>query len=164
MLITMRRIIINCILISLLSTGGNGLFAQGDIEETTPVEIKGLKWGKITVNGIHYDKDVVIDNGEVRTRKKGPSREFKRNGTGHTPLTSFEKIPWDCDILIIGKGMRGSMPILDEFKKEAKKRNVKLHIFETPEAVEFFKENYGPRSECDISFDLLNLDLNFSKY
>ncbi|MBN4070932.1 hypothetical protein JYT72_00350 [Crocinitomix catalasitica] len=140
----MYKFILNCILISLLFSLNFSVFAQEDVEAPA-VEIKGLKWGKITVNEVNYEKDVVIDKGVVRLRKKGPSKPFKRNGTGHTPLTHHEDIPWDCDILIIGKGMTSSLPITDEFKKEAKKRKVKLHIFETPEAVKYFKKNYGPR-------------------
>jgi hypothetical protein len=69
-------------------------------EELEPLKFTNVEFGSITINGETYDKDVVIDKGEIRQRKKGPSKEA-RGDYGHTPLTHFEKIPWDCDTLVI---------------------------------------------------------------
>ena len=51
--------------------------------------------------GSTYEQDVVIDRGEIRKRKKAPSRRF-REEFGHTPLSIEEKIPWKCHRLVIG--------------------------------------------------------------
>ena len=39
-----------------------------------------------------YEHDVIIEGGEIRKRKKKPSKRF-RDDSGHTPLSIEEKIP-----------------------------------------------------------------------
>ncbi len=56
-----------------------------------------MKWGKyrfgsIKIDGKAYEKDVVLDQGRLRTRKKKPSREY-RDQFGHTPVSLNEAIP-----------------------------------------------------------------------
>jgi hypothetical protein len=119
-------------------------YVEATPEEVKPLIFKNVEFGSITINGTVYEKDVVIDEGEIRQRKKGPSKEF-RGTYGHTPLTQFEKIPWDCDTLVIGIGMSSRLPVTDGFKKEAKKRDVTLIMLATPEAVKYLEENYGER-------------------
>jgi hypothetical protein len=46
-----------------------------------------LHFGSITINGVTYTRDVVIDRGSVGKRKKKPSRKF-REKFGHTPLSN----------------------------------------------------------------------------
>jgi hypothetical protein len=106
-------------------------------------EIVYEKFGEIAVDGEVYKKDIVIEDGKVRKRKKGPSRDQKAK-YGHTPLTEKEAIPWDCKTLVIGTGMYGRLPVVPAFKEEARKRGVKLVILKMKEAVEYFVENYGP--------------------
>jgi hypothetical protein len=59
---------------------------------------------------ITYEHDVVIDCGEIRKRKKKPSKEF-RDAFGHTPLSIEEEIPWKCQRLVIGTGT-GALPVM----------------------------------------------------
>ena len=106
-------------------------------------EITNLKFGSITVNGKVFFKDVVFDNGKVRKRNKGPSRPL-RSKFGHTPLTPLEEIPWKCKTLVIGIGMHGRLPVVKEFKEEARRHGVKLILLKTPEAVKYFLDNFGP--------------------
>lgn len=112
-------------------------------ENIAKPEITDLKFGSITVNGKFFKKDVVIENGVCRKRKKGPSKP-QRAKYGHTPLTSLEKIPWDCKTLVIGIGMHGKLPVVKKFKNEARRRNVKLIMRKTPAAVKYYLKNYGP--------------------
>lgn len=95
--------------------------------------------GSIRIDGITYEHDVVIDHGEVRKRKKKPSKKF-RDTFGHTPLSVDEKIPWKCSRLVIGTGT-GGLPVMTEVKREAKRRKIKLLILPTAEAIEALKEN-----------------------
>ena len=74
-------------------------------------------------DGVTYNHDVVIDHGEIRKRKKKPSKKF-RDDFGHTPLSIEEAIPWKCGTLVIGTGT-GAMPVMDEVKHEAKRRKIK---------------------------------------
>ena len=84
-----------------------------------------------------YDHDVVIDRGDVRTRKKKPSKKF-RDEFGHTPVSVEEKIPWQCRRLIIGTGT-GALPVMDDVKNEAKRRRIALLVLPTAEAIETLK-------------------------
>ena len=51
-----------------------------------------FSFGSIRIDGTTYEHDVVIDRGEVRKRKKKPSKKF-RDAFGHTPLSIEEEIP-----------------------------------------------------------------------
>src|SRR5881296_2855627 len=62
-----------------------------------------VKFGEIEVEGKRYTHDVVINEGKVRKRKKGPSKQF-REKFGHTPLSAGEEIPWGGKRLIVGTG------------------------------------------------------------
>jgi hypothetical protein len=105
------------------------------------MNIKRFSFGSIQIDGITYEHDVVIDRGEVRKRKKKPSRKF-RDSFGHTPLSIDERIPWKCRRLVIGTGAYGGLPVMEEVKREAKRRKIPLLIFPTIEAIEALKR--GP--------------------
>jgi len=98
-----------------------------------------LSFGSIRIDGITYKHDVVIDRGNVRKRKKKASKKF-RDAFGHTPLSIEEGIPWKCRRLVIGTGS-GALPVMEEVKREAKRRRIKLVILPTVEAVEELRQN-----------------------
>src|SRR5215467_4698380 len=100
---------------------------------------EALSFGSIRIDGVTYEYDVVIDRGQVRKRKKKPSKKF-RETFGHTPLSTEEKIPWKCRRLVIGTGT-GALPVMDEVTKEAKRRHVQLLILPTAKAIEELHEN-----------------------
>jgi len=47
----------------------------------------------IRIDNVTYEHDVVIDRGDVRKRKKQPSKKFRAE-FGHSPVSADEKIPW----------------------------------------------------------------------
>jgi hypothetical protein len=100
------------------------------------MRIDRFTFGSIRVDDVTYEHDVVIAGGEVRKRKKGPSKPF-RDAFGHTPLSLSEDIPWDCERLVVGTGANGSLPVMDEVKREATRRGVKLVAVPTQEAIRF---------------------------
>ncbi len=59
-----------------------------------------MKWGKysfgsLQIDGEEYTKDVILDRGVIRKRKKKASRRF-REQFGHTPLSlnlTFANLP-----------------------------------------------------------------------
>jgi hypothetical protein len=95
------------------------------------MQFEEFSFGSIQIDGVTYDHDVVIDRGEIRKRKKKPSRKF-RVAYGHTPLSMEEDIPWKCKRLVIGTGT-GTLPVMDEVKREAKRRKIKLAVLRTTE-------------------------------
>jgi hypothetical protein len=72
--------------------------------------------------------------GRVRKRKKNSSKPF-RDAFGHTPLSIEENIPWDCRRLVVGTGAHGALPVMDEVKREAARREVALVTVPTREAI-----------------------------
>jgi hypothetical protein len=81
----------------------------------------------------------VIDRGSIRKRNKKPSKKF-RETFGHTPLSVKEEIPWKCRRLVIGTGT-GALPVMDEVKREANRREVELTILPTAEAIAALAKN-----------------------
>src|ERR1700751_1052341 len=94
----------------------------------------GYSFGSIQVNGVTYDHDLVIDRGKIRKRKKAASRKF-RDAYGHTPLSIAENIPWRCRRLVIGTGADSGLPVMQEVRDEARRREIDLVILPTAEAV-----------------------------
>jgi hypothetical protein len=93
-----------------------------------------LHFGSITIDGVTYKHDVIIDRGRVIKRKKKPSKKFHEE-FGHTPVSIEEKLPWKCRRLIIGTGNYGSLPVMEDVKHEARRRKIELLIVPTDEAV-----------------------------
>jgi hypothetical protein len=100
-------------------------------------QFEECSFGSIRIDGVTYSHDVVIDRGEVRKRKKRPSKKF-RQAYGHTPLSMEEEIPWKCKMLVIGTGT-GALPVMDEVMREAKRRKITLIVLPTAEAIEKLK-------------------------
>jgi hypothetical protein len=103
------------------------------------MRFEGFSFGSIRIDGVTFEHDVVIDRGEVRERKKKPSKRF-REEFGHTPLSVEEAIPWKCRRLLVGTGAYGKLPVMDEVKLEAERRKIELLIFPTAQAIEALKK------------------------
>ena len=93
-----------------------------------------FSFGSIQIDDARYEHDVIIDGGEILKRKKKPSKQFQ-DQFGHTPLSIEEHLPWKCRKLIIGTGAYGRLPVMEEVKREARRRHVELLILPTAEAI-----------------------------
>ena len=102
------------------------------------VKIDHFSFGTIRIDGETYEQDVVIDRGEVKLRKKKPSKRF-RDEFGHTPLSVEEKIPWKCARLVIGTGEQGALPVMPQVLEEAKRRGVEVAAVKTMKAIELLQ-------------------------
>ena len=103
------------------------------------MNIEKVEFGSIVIDGHAYDEDVVIDRGKVRKRNKKASKKFKEK-YGHTPLTPKENIPWNCEVLLVGTGMNGALPIVFEMDRESRKHKVRIKVLRTPQAVKFLND------------------------
>src|SRR5246500_2663020 len=103
------------------------------------LRFEAFSFGSICIDGTTYEHDVVIDRGEIRKRKKKPSKKY-REKFGHTPLSIEEEIPWKCRRLVIGTGT-GALPVMEEVKREAQQRKIDLAILPTAEAIKTLQEN-----------------------
>jgi hypothetical protein len=91
--------------------------------------------GRIGIDGVTYERDVVIDRGRIRKRKKKLSKRFRQE-FGHTPVSVEEEIPWNCKRLVIGREDMDRSRWMNEVKLEARRRKVALLILPTDEAIE----------------------------
>ncbi|MGH7609512.1 MAG: MTH938/NDUFAF3 family protein [Candidatus Dormibacteria bacterium] len=99
------------------------------------MQFESFGFGAITVDGVTYDHDVVIDRGRIRKRAKRASKPW-RSAFGHTPLSVHEDIPWRCRRLVVGTGQAGALPVMDEVRQEAERRGVQLLTLPTEKAIE----------------------------
>lgn len=104
------------------------------------MRFEDLSFSSIRIDDVTYEHDVVIDRGEIRKRKKKPSKKF-REEFGHTPLSIEEQIPWKCRRLVIGTGGYGRLPVMKEVNLEAERRKIELLIFPTDQAIEALKQD-----------------------
>jgi hypothetical protein len=101
--------------------------------------VNNLSFGSITVDGIIYEKDIIIDKGAINKRRKKESKKYSYR-YGHTPLSTDENIPWECKYLIIGAGLSSSLPVMDEVYDNAVSRGVKMVVMSTPEAIKHIND------------------------
>ncbi|HET9374898.1 MAG TPA: MTH938/NDUFAF3 family protein [Chthoniobacterales bacterium] len=113
--------------------------SQRSKDSTNNLRFEAFSFGSICIDGTTYEHDVVIDRGEIRKRKKKPSKKF-REKFGHTPLSLEEDIPWKCRRLVIGTG-GGALPVMEEVKQEARRREIELTILPTADAIKSLQEN-----------------------
>jgi hypothetical protein len=99
-----------------------------------------FSFGSLQIDDSTYENDVIIDRGKLRDRKKKPSKKFRAE-FGHTPLSVEEDIPWKCARLVIGTGAYGSLPVMKEVIREAKRHKVKLLILPTGDAIKVLKKD-----------------------
>jgi hypothetical protein len=99
------------------------------------MRVESFAFGSISIDGVAYSRDVVIDRGRVRERRKKPSKRL-RDAYGHTPLSAEEEIPWKCRRLVVGTGAHGRLPVTGDVKREAARRGVQLLIVPTAAAIE----------------------------
>jgi hypothetical protein len=103
------------------------------------MKFQRFTFGSLKIDDVTYEKDVVIDRGKVRRRKKKASRKY-RDMFGHTPLSNEERIPWHCRQLVVGLGKYGSLPVMEEVKEEARRRNVDLIVLPTDDAIKLLRK------------------------
>ena len=112
-----------------------------------PVQAGGISvrfteytFGSVRVDGVLYEHDLIIDQGKIRKRRKAPSKKF-RGEYGHTPLSTAEDIPWRCRRLVIGAGADGALPVMEQVREEARRRDVDLVVLPTADAVGVLARN-----------------------
>ena len=104
------------------------------------MHFSNFSFGSIQINGETYEHDVVVDRGEIHKRKKQPSKKFRQD-FGHTPLSTAENLPWNCRQLVIGTGAHGNLPVMEEVRREAERRKIKLLEMPTVQAIEVLNRN-----------------------
>jgi hypothetical protein len=102
------------------------------------MDAKLVSFGEVEIDGRRFTHDVVVEDGQVRKRRKGPSKGYKAH-YGHTPLSADEDIPWSSARLIVGTGASGQLPVMDEVYAEAGRRGVEIVAVPTGAACELLE-------------------------
>ena len=97
-------------------------------------------FGAITIDGVTYEHDVVIDHGSISKRSKKASKPY-RHRFGHTPLSAKEDLPWKCERLVIGTGASGSLPVMDDVLREAERCGVEVVATPTGQAMDLLSKD-----------------------
>ena len=75
------------------------------------MQFENFSFGSLMIDGNTYENDVVIDRGEIRKRKKKPSKRF-RDDFGHTRTRACEDSGFGCgSSLLIHKRIKSKSPI-----------------------------------------------------
>jgi len=104
------------------------------------VHFDSYSFGALSIDGVTYDYDVLIDRGSISKRQKKKSKPF-RDAYGHTPLSAEEAIPWTCRRLVVGTGAAGALPIMDEVIREAEWRGVEVVALPTEDALDLMRDS-----------------------
>lgn len=107
------------------------------------MDAKVVGFGEVEIDGRRYTHDVVVEGGTVRKRRKGPSKAY-RDRYGHTPVSVDEAIPWPSARLIIGTGVSGQLPVMDDVYAEAGRRHVEIVALPTRQACELLMRERKP--------------------
>jgi len=107
------------------------------------MKAKLVYFGEINIEGRRYNHDVVIEQGEVRERRKKPSKAYRAR-FGHTPLSEEEHIPWHRGKLFIGTGAYGSLPVMPGVYEAARRKGVEVIAKPTIEVCKLL-EDCNPR-------------------
>jgi hypothetical protein len=98
------------------------------------MEIQGYSFGKITIDGQTYTRDVLIL----------PDRVWDGwwRATGHRLGIEDldEALKSGVEVLVVGTGLFGLMSVPAETSKELEKRGIELHTMPTPKAWALFNE------------------------
>jgi hypothetical protein len=108
-------------------------------------KIDKTKFGSITLGGEKVEHDILIRlNGTVEKRKKKLSKEVY--GTSHTISLAEAKFVYDegAGTIIIGSGQEGMLKLSDEAAAFFKKKDCKVRLLPTPEAVRAWNEAKSP--------------------
>ena len=101
--------------------------------ENALVKAQLVAFGELQIEGERYTCDVVIEGGQIRRRRKGPSKPL-RDQFGHTPLSVAEDIPWGGRRLIVGTGADGALPVTPGVYEEAERRGIAIDAIPTRDA------------------------------
>jgi len=109
------------------------------------MHVDAFMFGSITIDGQRYPHDVVVEEGRIRKRRKGPSKP-RRAEFGHTPLTAAETLPLSGGRLWIGTGAHGLLPVAEDVREAAQRHGVELLLEPTGKLLERINAGVPPHT------------------
>ena len=102
-------------------------------------------FGRIEIDGVTYERDVVIDRGRIRKRKKKLSKAVY--GTSHTISLAEAKYVYrhgeGAQTLIIGGGQYGRVELSPEAAEYLARKRCDVVLLPTPEVIATWNEAKG---------------------
>ena len=103
------------------------------------VKINRVSWGKVRINEHDYHQ-VLIINGKVEERESDKLHRFFET-THKIGDWEKEKLLKDSpQVVLIANGWSGFLKVEDDFKKEVKKKGIKLETVLTPQVVKKYHQ------------------------
>ncbi|MBM4158423.1 MAG: hypothetical protein FJ216_06540 [Ignavibacteria bacterium] len=106
--------------------------------------IDNTSFGSITIEGEVYERDIIVNlKGNIKKRKKKLSKEIY--GTSHIVSREEAKhiFKEGAEILIVGTGQHGTLNFSEEAMNYFKKKNCKVVLLPTPEAIKEWNTSSG---------------------
>jgi len=103
------------------------------------MKIDSYKFGKMVVEGVEYEKDLIILPGRILPNW--------RRKTGHifTPEDFVEVLTEDLEVIVLGLGAYGLVKVESELMEIFRSKGVECAALPTGEAVKVFNEKAAAR-------------------
>lgn len=108
------------------------------------MKIDSTDFGRITIDGVTYQHDVVIRlSGEVIKRKKRLSKQYY--GTSHTISLDEAEFVYEKggDTLVLGTGQYGNVHLSPEAAEFFADQDCRVLLQPTPQAIEAYNQGKG---------------------
>lgn len=101
---------------------------------SSPPEIQAYRFGRIVIDDVVYNRDVIIFPDRVR------SNWWRRDGHNLAIEDLVEVLDGDPEVIILGRGAFGSMKVSDDVRELITERGIELVIFQTEGACKVYNE------------------------
>ena len=98
------------------------------------MRIESYNFGKITIGGQTYSRDVIISPGQVW------DGWWREEGHSLSVADLEEAFKADPKVLVVGTGFFGLMQVPPETRQEVEKRGIALHTLPTPKALKLYNQ------------------------
>ena len=98
------------------------------------MEIEAYKFGYIRINGVEYDRDVIIFPDRVS------AGWWRKEGHRLSTDDLTEVLEYGPEVLVVGTGAHGVMKVPQAVAEKLEARGIEVRVTKTGEAVEAFNE------------------------
>ena len=101
---------------------------------SNPPEIQAFRFGRIVIDGVVYNRDVIIFPDRVLSNWR------RRDGHKLAFEDLVEVLEGEPEVVILGRGVFGRMKVADDVREWIKERGIELVVFRTEGAGKAYNE------------------------
>ncbi|NOR89072.1 MAG: hypothetical protein GQ524_02360 [Anaerolineales bacterium] len=101
---------------------------------SNPPEIQALRFGRIVIDGVVYNRDVIIFPDRVRSNWR------RRDGHNLVIEDLVEVLESNPEVIILGRGVFGRMKVAAELREVITERGIELIVLRTEGARKAYNE------------------------